>query len=944
MDKFLHNVASFLIEKYPNGLSDLIVVFPNRRAGLFFQKYLSQMVDKPIFSPKVLTISELVAQFSSLKVTDNNSLIIALWETYTKITGVDESLDDFFFWGEMLLSDFNDVDKYLVDAEMLFKNIVSLKEIDSGFDFLTDEQIAFLASFWQSILQVKYSDEKSQFLNNWRQLYPVYAAFQEKLKSSGMAYEGMVYREMVARLLEVSKEWSGRKVAMVGFNALNNCEKRLFDFLKVNCEANFFWDFDQYYMGNGHHEASLFMDANLKRYPSPADFQFDPNNFESLKNIELVSVPGFSGQAIYASQWLSANRDSISTSFDNTAIVLCDESLLPTMLSALPDTIGELNITMGFPLKNSVVFALLKGLIDIDRNGRTNESGVTQFYYRNVLALLNNPLIKPLLGNLPAKLSEKIQKENKIYITKSDVAESGLLISILELPFNAIAVKDYFQQIITMLFSDVPDDDPLTKESLYQLYLLITRLHNSLFANEETRGNILTKKLYYQLLLRAAERLSIPFEGEPLSGVQLMGFLETRCLDFDNLILLSFNDEKLPGNPHQHSFIPYSLRKGFDLPVIEQRNAMYAYYFYRLIQRAKKVTLVYDSRSEGMSNGEVCRYATQLKYEAPHLAINYRQGVFNFDTVENMPITIEKNSSLLNKLEHIFTSKTISPTMLNTYLDCKLSFYFRYVEGIRESEDVQEEIDQMIFGRVAHVAMEGLYKPYLGKELTANEIKLIISDKSLLKFHLTEALKKEFFKNGNFDLNGKNLLIYDIIEKYILRILWYDMQIAPIHLLSLEEEYSSLLEIPIKDKNLTIRIGGTIDRLDIVNGTTRVVDYKTGKSESDVKTIESLFVASANRNKAAFQTMIYARGVHHQMNPVEPVVPAVYGARAVFTSNFNPIFQIDKKDMAYQAHATEFAERLSLLIAEIFNPEIQFTQVENVQKCSYCPYNSICTR
>jgi len=519
MDKFLRNVASFLIDKYPHGLSDLTIVFPNRRAGLFFQKYLSQLVDKPIFSPKVLTISELVAQFSSLKVTDNNSLIISLWETYTQITGVEETLDDFFFWGEMLLSDFNDVDKYLVDAEMLFKNIVSLKEIDSGFDFLTDEQIAFLASFWQSILHVRYSDEKSQFLNNWRQLYPVYAAFKEKLKSSGLAYEGMVYREMVTRVLEASNEWSGRKVALIGFNALNNCEKRLFDFLKVNCEADFFWDFDKYYIGNGHHEASLFMDANLKRYPSPADFQFNSDSFESLKNIDLVSVPGFSGQAIYASQWLSANRDSISTSFDNTAIVLCDESLLPTMLSALPDTIGELNITMGFPLKNSIVFALLKGLIDIDRNGRTNESGVTQFYYRNVLALLNNPLIKPLLDDFPAKLSEIIQKENKIYITKSDVEESKLLLSIFDLPLNAVAVKDYFQQIITMLFSDVSDDDPLTKESLYQLYLLITRLHNSLFTDDETRGNILSKKLYYQLLLRASERLSIPFEGEPLSGI-----------------------------------------------------------------------------------------------------------------------------------------------------------------------------------------------------------------------------------------------------------------------------------------------------------------------------------------------------------------------------------------------------------------------------------------
>lgn len=943
MDKFLKNVASFLFDKYGSGLSGLTVVFPNRRAGLFFQKYLSELADKPFFSPKVITISGLVSGFSELKAGDINALIISLWETYTEVTGKEESLDDFFFWGEMLLSDFNDIDNYLVNAEMLFKNIVSLKEIDSGFDYLTEEQISFLTTFWQNIIQVKYSDEKNQFLNNWDFLYRVYQNFRQKLENDGLAYEGMIYREMVTRLETGEEEWRGKPIAIVGFNALNNCEKKLFDYLKVNCQTDFFWDYDQYYLSGAFHEASLFMNGNLERYPPSPQFNFDAANFERLKNIDLVAIPGFSGQAIYTSKWLDEHKAELNGSFDDTAVVLCDESLLPSMLSSLPGSVGELNITMGYPLKDSVVFSLLKGIIDIDRNGRANGSGSTQFYFRNILSLLNNSLIKPVVSDFTDRLSEKIHKENKIYILKEDLAENTLLQSIVNLPDDAFGVKDYFHSIITALFNEVPEEDPLTKESLYQLYLLITRLHNSLFG-DVNRKSAISKKLFYQLLLRSTEHLSIPFEGEPLSGMQIMGFLETRCLDFDHLILLSFNDDKLPGNARQHSFIPYSLRKGFGLPVIEQRNAMYAYYFYRLIQRAKTISLVYDSRSEGLSNGEVCRYATQLKYEAKHLTVTSWQGVFNFDSVEVKPITIDKDESLLLKLEQIFSAKTLSPTMLSAYLECKLRFYFRYVEGIRESDDVSEEIDQLIFGKVAHLAMEGLYKPFVGKTITKMDIQSIIEDKKTINRHLTDALKKEFFRGGSFDLNGKNMLVFDIILKYITRILRYDLQIAPFDIISLEKEYHSTLSLPVNGRELSIRVGGTIDRLDLVQGNIRVVDYKTGKSESSVPDIPSLFNPAGSRNKAAFQTMIYAHCVNEQLHPVEPIVLAIYGARAVFTSDFDPIPQMKGSNMVYQTSSQEFIQQLVAMIGEIVGREVSFTQVDDLQRCKHCPYNLICNR
>jgi CRISPR/Cas system-associated exonuclease Cas4 (RecB family) len=943
MNKFLLSVASYLLRKNDNDLSELTVVFPNRRAGLFFQKYLSQIVDKPLFSPQILTITDLVSCFSELKSDDQNSLVFSLWETFTEITSSNENIDDFFYWGDMLLSDFNDIDKYLIDARQLFKNIESLKEIDYGFDFLTEEQILFLSSFWKNILEVRSSADKSYFLNNWNHLFALYSAFKEKLKIEGRAYEGMVYREMVENLELHISEWKEKKVAVVGFNALNNCEKRLFRFLK-NCQTDFFWDYDQYYLSSNHHEASFFMVSNLFEFPMPPDFQFSNNNFSSLKNIDVVSVPGFSGQAVFASNWLNENREIVTSDFDNTAIVLCDETLLTSMLNTLPQTIGEVNITMGYPLKNSPVFALVKGLIDIDRNCRKNSNGVLQYYYRNVLALLNHPLLKSVLGDYPDKLNEKIQKENKIYLNLLDFGDNKLLNSIFTPPTYAIGLKEYFQEILIQLFSDISEDDKLIKESLYQFYLLLNRLHDSIFKPQLKGTQAISKKLFYQLLLRSTERLSVPFEGEPLSGMQIMGFLETRCLDFDNLIVLSFNDDKLPGNPHQHSFIPYSLRKGFGLPVIEHRNAMYSYYFYRLIQRCKHVTLVYDSRSEGMSRGEVSRYATQLKYEATHLSLTEKQAIFNFDSFEIKSVDVLKTITIQNKLESVLTSKTFSPTMLNSYLECRLRFYFRYVEGIRESDEVFEEIDPMIFGRIAHLTMERLYKPFIGKELSADDIRRLIADKKNLNKQLTEALKTEFFRGGSFDMNGKNILIFDIIEKYILKILQYDISISPFTILALEKEFTSLVELQIDERIVTVKVGGTVDRLDQTKDYIRVVDYKTGKSESKFKSVESLFLPSKDRNKAAFQTLIYAHCVADQMQVETPVVASVYGAREVFTHDFYPVFQMAGQDFVYQHHSKEFKENLKTLLKDIFNPEISFTQTEDLNKCGYCPYNVLCNR
>lgn len=944
MNKFLHQVADFLYHKYNNQLVNLTVVFPNRRAGLFFQKYLSELVDKPIFSPHITTISEMVSLGSGLKLMDQNRLIIELYKVYGQVTNTTETLDEFFYWGEMMLSDFNDIDKYLVDAKQLFGNVESLRALDAGFDFLTEEQLAYLSTFWSNFLKARESDSKKQFTTIWKNLYTIYERFKTHLLAQDYAYEGLIYRQVAENLNNAFGELETSNFAFVGFNALNQCETKIFKFLQKNTTTNFFWDFDNYYMDDNKHEAALFMNANLQVFPMPPDFAPHFDNFSTLHQIDVVSVPGFSGQASLAASWIESNEKVLSPRFDNTAIVLCDETLLTGMLNVLPSNLGEFNITMGFPVKNSPVYAMVKGLVDIDKNSRPDPSGKPLFYYRNVLGLLSNPLIKARLGNFTELLLEKVKKENKIYLDIDDFKDQELLKLIFDLPESASDCQGYLQQIIKYVFAHTNDDEKLLKESLYQLYLSTNRLFDSLVDTEGKMAGSLSKKLFYQLLLRQLDRLMIPFEGEPLSGIQIMGFLETRCLDFDNLILLSFNDDKLPGNPHQHSFIPYSLRKGFGLPVIEQRNAMYAYYFYRLIQRAKNVSLVFDSRTDGMSKGEVSRFATQLKYEAKHLHINEKQAVFDFDPAEQQVISVCKDQNILAKIETYLTKRSVSPSALNTYIDCSLKFFFKYIEGISEIDDVAEDIDHLLFGRIAHVALEQLYQPFEGKTVEKSDVESLIANRKLLDKSLQYALEKEYFKGGKMNLNGRNLLVYDIIKKFVVRILKYDTSIAPFTLIALEKAYYDRYNITTVNGLLSVEVGGTIDRLDQVGDKIRVVDYKTGKADQNVKEIEKLFFNNASRNKAAFQTMIYAGGVVNTLNEQLPVLPAVYGARGIFKADFDPYFTMGDGLLIYQANATAFRDGLTQLLNQLADPEIHFLQTSDNRLCSYCPFNGICNR
>lgn len=941
MEKFLEQTARYLLEKSNDDFSQTVIVFPNRRSGLFFQKYLSLMIDKPLFSPEITTISELVAEISGLNNDDDFSLIIELWKIYKKALKTEESLDDFYFKGEMILRDFNDIDKYLVDAGKIFKNIDSLKEIDYGFEFLNEEQLSYLSSFWSNIIKSKSSENKENFISIWSKLHEIYLTFREMLLRQGISYEGMQYREMAARLA-FSPDLKFKNFVLIGFNALNKCEYALFNHLKTNYNSSFFWDYDDYYLSKEFHEASLFLRYNLKEFPMPADFVYNSDNFSKIEEMNVISVPGFSGQASIISKWHDEIKVTGNNRFDSSAIVLCDETLLLPLLNNFPPNIGELNITMGFPVRNHPVFGLIRSLIDLDKNSMKGKDNENVFFHRSVRMILNNSLIMSCLGHdYISAFIENIRKNSKLYLSNKDFKEIEFLNLLFSLPTGLDEMKDYFRNILLWIFSSVDEEQSIVKEVIYQVNNSINSFFDSVL--KVTENEVVSKQLIYHLLLRKLERLTIPFEGEPLKGMQIMGFLETRCLDFDNIILLSFNDDKLPGKASQNSLIPFSLRKGFGMPVSDQKNAMYSYYFYRLIQRAKNVTMVYDSRTDGLYKGEVCRYLNQLKYENESLNIKEYGAVFECNSSQELPISIKKDDKVINTVINYMTSNSISPTAFNAYITCKLKFYFRYIEGLKVEEDIDDDINNMLFGRIAHTTMEFLYQPFLGREALASDFQRILNNEDLIDVSIKKAIGKEMYNDNDFVLKGENILIFEIIKKYIVKIIEYDKKIAPIKLLGIEQKYYTDLKINTNDAEYKISVGGKIDRIDEVDSAIRVIDYKTGRSSSDIKDFDNLF-AEKDNNSACFQAMLYSLSYLKSTDCKQVIQPCVYGATSIFTKDFKPQFQFKNNDLTIQEYETEFIERLENLMCEIIDEKIPFSQVRDSRKCTYCEFNVICKR
>jgi hypothetical protein len=797
METFLQNTAKYLYGKYGEKLSDCALVFPNRRAGLFFTRYLSALIDKPLWLPGMFTIADLLEEVSTLKSSDPITLNFELYKIFRSVTKSKESFDEFYSWGEILLGDFDEIDKYMVDASALFKNVSELKNLENQFDYLTREQVEIIRSFWSTFRPGGHSVHQKEFLRIWEALAAIYASYKKHLFEKELAYEGMVFSHAAGKVQDGEIKLPEYDMFFIaGFNALNECEKVFFDYLKNEGRVEFFWDYDEFYTLDTSHQAGIFMRENLRRYPHTGFAQESRNIEGTVKDIEIVAVPSNSGQP----KILSAMKDMFSGDDPlKTAVILPDEGLLLPVLSSLPGEINEINVTMGYPLKDTPVYGFVMHLLSLHKNSRKagmvslngdngmNDAGGLSFYYKDVLALLQHPDYAEKDVEITAGIIKEIRDKNLVYVDKSlfNSSEFGRLVfqgAPADIQFAGYLI-DVLMYIVKHQ-QEMKDDDAEAgvsfpeREFIYRIYTGIVRLSEILEGSHTSiRFDTLVK-----LLKKVLSVIRVPFYGEPLGGVQVMGVLETRTLDFENVIWMSVNEGVFPASRPGSSFIPYTLRKAYGLPGSEQQDAVYSYYFYRLLQRTRRMTLVYNTKTDGLFTGEMSRFIYQLKF-SNRFNVRERSLVYNLVQPDEKPVYIEKTADIMSRLMEYSDSrpdgKYLSAAGINSYLDCSLRFYFRYIARLPEPDSVTEEIDMATFGNLLHTAAQLMYTPFTGKDIQAADIDALLADKEGIEKNVRDAFSEVLKEGRNNQLTGINLIISGVLVTYLRQLLLVDKELVP---------------------------------------------------------------------------------------------------------------------------------------------------------------------
>ena len=959
MESFLKLVAADLYKHTEGNLAHTAVVFPNKRAGLFFNEYLAQESDSPIWSPAYVSISELFRSLSPWEVGDPVKLVCELYKIFRRETQSTETLDDFYFWGEMLISDFDDADKNKVDTDKLFSNLQDLRNIMDDYTFIDDEQEEAIRQFFQNFSIERRTALKERFISLWNVLGNIYKGFRESLASQNIAYEGMMYRHVIEHL-DVDK-LPYEKYVFVGFNVLNKVEHTLFTQLKDAGKAVFYWDYDEFYMKENRqavtHEAGEFIRRNLRDFPSPLSGELF-KNLSKPKEVHYIASSTENAQARYLPQWI---RNNLTTPEKETAVVLCNEALLQPVLHSLPAEVKHVNITMGFPLSQTPVYSFLIALLELHTHGFNFKSG--RYTFQSVVTLLKHPYTRQLTGQ--AELLEKeLTRNNRFYPLPGELGKDEFLTRLFT-PLSGnlnlcIRLSETLQQVASIYqanTSGTEDTDAfnqLYRESLFKAYTTINRFRTLIEEDELT----VQSETFRRLLVKVLSTTNIPFHGEPAIGMQVMGVLETRNLDFRHLVLLSVNEGQLPKSGGDSSFIPYNLRKAFGMTTIEHKIAVYAYYFYRLLQRAERITLIYNTSSDGLNRGEWSRFMLQFLIEWPHPIT--RQFLEAGQSPQGTsPITVEKTPDVMRRMQSLFDVRAnpkakFSPSALNYYLDCPLKFYYRYVAGLSAPDEVSAEIDSATFGSIFHYAAEHIYKDLTthGKVINKEALETLLRNEVKLQDYVDTAFKKLFFnvpQNEKPEYNGVQLINSAVIARYLKQLLQNDLRYAPFTFIASEMEVDEPIDIQTPKGVIKSRIGGIIDRMDSKDGTLRIVDYKTGGDADTPPHVESLFIPDKKRSNYVFQTFLYA-AIMCRKQPTMKIAPALLYIHRAATETYSPVIQMGEPRKPKEAvedfskYEKEYRERLQGLLEEIFNPEKSFAQTEIIEKCTYCDFKALCKR
>ena len=949
MKTFLEYIADDLINKYGNDLSHIAVVFPNKRASLFLNGYLARKVSKPLWSPSYITISDLFRQHSSLTVGDPIKLICELHKVFNHCTGINEDLDRFYGWGQLLLTDFDDIDKNMADADKVFANLKDIHQLDD-ISYLTDEQKETLNKFFRNFSEGGNSELKERFLQLWQHFGDIYHQFNENLEKQQLAYEGALYRKVVS---DDSIAFKYDTYVFIGFNVLQKVEQKLFSRLQKEGKAVFYWDFDKYYMEGEENEAGHYISQYLSSFPNELD-RNDPAIYDHLndkKDITYISSTTENMQARYISQWLREHHRIEDGR--KTAIVLCDEGLLQIVIHCLPPEVTKVNITTGYPLSQSPVASLVRELIDLQTNGHTENAETYRLH--EVSKVLRHPYAPDISPDAQA-LAKSLNDRKDYYPNRTDIAtDEGLQLLFRNFkegePF-LLQLSQYLLDILKLVGQNAKNTpDPLKEESIFRMYTLINRVHD-LQENGDLNVNVIT---YRRLITQLIQTTSIPFHGEPAIGIQIMGILETRNLDFDHVLILSCNEGNMPKGVNDASFIPYSIRKAYGLTTIDNKVAIYAYYFHRLLQRAGDITILYNNATEDGKTGEMSRFMLQLMVESKQ-TIRQQTLRAGQKTILLQPQEVQKTPEIMEVLHRM---EDLSPTAINRYLRCPLEFYYNRVAGIKEPEENDEdEIDNRIFGNIFHAAAQSLYASYIGKAINKKEIKQLAKDEQGLNRIVDEAFKKELFhaegKSYQPRYNGLQTINRNVILHYLKQLLTIDEQLAPFTILDLEKEVDRTLTYTTHEGTRTICVGGFIDRLDRITDQEgeriRVIDYKTGKlPQMKTNGIDDIFDIHNRQKRHAdyyLQTFLYALNVRNSSDfnkGGHPVSPALLFIQHTQGKDYDPTLFIGKDKVTdIKEYEEEYLAKLQQTISDIFESQLPFKPTDDRSHCQNCPYRQVC--
>ena len=911
---FLQQIAQVILNEYSDKLSDTIIILPNRRAKVFLIDALKKQASKTIFSPEIISIEDFVQDLAGIRSIDSVELLFEFYTIYLEITEKDkEPFETFANWAKTLLQDFNEIDRYLLEPDKVLKYLENIKEIEH----------------W-SVDVDKRTDLIDKYLIFWKKLPLYYHSLYQYLLEKGVGYQGLIYREAVRNLNHFSDTIKDKNYIFAGFNALNQAEEKIVQHLLALDKAKIYWDIDEVFLRDKYHDTGLFQRRFQSEWPyyKTNPYEWITTDYQQEKNIQVIGTPKSIGQAKIVGDIIEKHSNDNNGQLQNVAVVLGEESLLLPILYSLPSNVDALNITMGFSSKNNPAQLLMAKLFKMHTNALSRNASSYVLYYKDVLDILTHPLMEPFVN--ASELVNRINQNNYTFILQKKILElhpnGNELFQLLfqKWDTNSVTVLENLSRILLLIKSNLSRDneeEKITNAFVYSIFKVINQLI-SYFSSHENIDNIDTLYAIYKQVIDVAE---VSFEGEPLNGLQIMGVLESRVLDFETVIITSVNEGKFPAGKSMNSFIPYDVKRELGLPTFKEKDAIYTYHFYHLLQRAKNVYLLYNSDSEGLDAGEKSRFITQLEVEKqPKHNLSFQ--IYNADVpdIAHQPIIVPKSERVMQRLKEI-AEKGFSPSSLTAYIRNPIQFYFQRILRISETDEVEENIAVNTLGTIIHGALEELYKPLIGKILIENDIKICIKniDEEVLK-----QFKKEY-KEGDIK-KGRNLLAYEVAKRNVLNFLKTELEAIQkgdqIQIIALESKLERVLEHP--NLPFPVKIAGNVDRIENRNGRIRIIDYKTGKVEKGSVTLKFWKGLTEDiSSDKIIQILAYAFMYEPQSNGLEMEAGIISFKN--LKSGFLPFnYKVDKEviEVISPEIMSNYLEEIVVLLNEILNVEVAFEE------------------